>query len=126
MWKKFEHNRDAYTDAKTDFIRHFTAEARKKYGNRYRILNNDSLFINIGFNNIVNISRVLAVISPDTLPSKRLIQECRETKKVIDATCGRKTRAVIVLDSGHIVLCWLSADTIYARLNVKPQNDNNT
>lgn len=98
----------------------------KKYGNRYRILNNDSLFINIGFNNIVNISRVLAVISPDTLPSKRLIQECRETKKVIDATCGRKTRAVIVLDSGHIVLCGLSADTIYARLNVKPQNDNNT
>ena len=79
---------------------------------------NDIKFISIGFNNIVNSLRVLAVISPDTLPSKRLIQDARETKKVIDATCGRKTRAVLILDSGHIVLCGLSTDTIAARLNL--------
>jgi len=80
-------------------------------------LNNDK-FISIGFNNIVNSRRVLAVISPDTLPSKRLIQESRECKKIIDATCGRKTRAVLILDSNHIVLCGLSTDTIAARLNL--------
>lgn len=76
-------------------------------------------FINIGFNNIVNSRRVLAVIAPDSLPSKRLIQEAREAKMVIDTTCGRKTRAVLILDSGHVVLCGLSADTIGARLNQK-------
>lgn len=80
-------------------------------------MNKDVLFVNIGFNNIVNMARVLAVISPDTLPSKRLIQECREGGKAIDATCGRRTRSVIVLDSGHIVLSGLSVDTINARLN---------
>ncbi len=74
-------------------------------------------FVNIDFNNIVNSRRVLAVISPDTLPSKRLVQEAREAKKVIDATCDRKTRAILILDSGHVVLCGLSADTISARLN---------
>lgn len=75
-------------------------------------------FVNIGFNNIVNMSRVLAVVNPDSLPSKRLIQESRENKKAIDATCGRKTRSVIILDSGHIVLCGLSANTISARLKI--------
>lgn len=85
-------------------------------------MNNDK-FISIGFNNIVNSTRVLAVINPDTLPSKRLIQESRESKKVIDATCGRKTRAVLILDSGHIALCGLSTDTIAARLNLKESDD---
>lgn len=81
-------------------------------------MSNDTKFISIGFNNIVNSLRVLAVISPNPLPSKKLIQDAREAKKVIDATCGRKTRAVIILDSGHIVLCGLSTDTISARLNL--------
>lgn len=80
---------------------------------------NSEAFVNIGFNNIVNSRRVLAVINPDTLPSKRLVQEAREAKKVIDATCGRKTRAILILDSGHAVLCGLSSDTISARLNLK-------
>lgn len=79
---------------------------------------NSDKFISIGFNNIVNSQRVLSVINPDTLPSKRLIQDAREAKKIIDATCGRKTRALCILDSGHIVLCGLSADTISARLNL--------
>lgn len=88
-------------------------------------MSKDILFVNIGFNNIINMARVLAVISPDTLPSKRLIQECRESGKAIDATCGRRTRSIVVLDSGHIVLCGLSADTINARLNAPlPQNKN--
>lgn len=79
---------------------------------------NEHKFISVGFNNIVNRARVLAVISPDTLPSKRLIQDAREAKKIIDVTCGRKTRSVCILDSGHAVLCGLSADTIAARLNL--------
>ncbi|MGI6701504.1 MAG: extracellular matrix/biofilm biosynthesis regulator RemA family protein [Christensenellales bacterium] len=74
-------------------------------------------FINIGFNNIVNLDKVVAVLNPDTLPSKRLINECKETRKLLDASCGRKTRAIIVMDSGQIILCGLHADTISARLN---------
>lgn len=78
---------------------------------------NSPRFVNIGFNNIINASRVIAVISPDTLPSKRLIQDSREAKKLIDVTCGRRTRCICILDSGHLVLCGLSAETISARLN---------
>lgn len=80
---------------------------------------NKDKFISIGFNNIINSKRVLAIINPDTLPSKRLIVEARESKKVIDATCGRKTRAVLILDSNHVVLSGLSTDTLAARLNLR-------
>lgn len=79
---------------------------------------NEPRFVSLGFNNIVNAARVLCVISPDTLPSKRLIQDARESRRLIDVTCGRKTRCVCILDSGHAVLCGLSAETISARLNL--------
>lgn len=77
----------------------------------------DNKFINIGFNNTVNRARVLSVLNPDTLPSKRLISDARNLQKLIDATCGRKTRAIVVLDSGHLVLCGLQCETIVSRLN---------
>ncbi|MDR1940126.1 MAG: DUF370 domain-containing protein [Clostridiales bacterium] len=80
-------------------------------------------FVGIGFGNIVNRDRVLGVISPDTLPSRRLINDARDNNKILDATCGRKTRAVVVLDNGHIILCGLHTETIMSRLNLKPDDE---
>lgn len=79
-------------------------------------------FVSIGFNNVVNMDKVVAVLNPDTLPSKRLMNDCREERKLLDATCGRKTRAIIVLDSGQIILCGLHTETISQRLNLIPND----
>lgn len=82
-------------------------------------------FVNIGFSNLINLDRVLAVLSPDTLPCRRLISESRDAKKLIDCSFGRKTRAVLVLDSGVVVLCGLNTDTIAGRLNGKEEGEQN-
>lgn len=79
--------------------------------------------INIGFGNIVSASRIIAVVSPDSAPIKRLIQESRDEGILIDATYGRRTRAVIVTDSGHIVLTALQPETIANRLDTKEENN---
>ena len=60
--------------------------------------------INIGFGNIVSAGRVVAIVAPDAAPVKRIVQDARERSVLVDATCGRRTRAVIVTDSGHIIL----------------------
>ena len=73
--------------------------------------------INIGFGNAVNATRVLAVLAPDSAPVKRLIQEAKEQRLLIDATQGRRTRAVIVTDCDHIILSYLQAETIMSRFN---------
>ncbi len=73
--------------------------------------------INIGYGNMVSADRIVTVISPDSAPIKRLIQEARDDGRAIDATYGRKTRAVIVMDSGHIVLSSLITDTLASRIN---------
>ena len=73
--------------------------------------------INIGFGNMVSAGRIIAIVSPESAPIKRMIQECKETNKLIDATYGRKTRAVIVMDSGHVILSSLITDTLAARIN---------
>ena len=73
--------------------------------------------INIGFGNAVNAARVLSVVSPDSAPVKRLIAEAKEQKLVIDATQGRKTRAVIITDSNHVVLSYLQTEKIISRFN---------
>lgn len=73
--------------------------------------------INIGYGNMVSAERIVTVISPDSAPIKRLIQEARDDGRAIDATYGRKTRAVIVMDSGHIVLSSLITDTLASRIN---------
>lgn len=72
--------------------------------------------INIGFGNVVSASRVIAAISAESAPIKRLIQEAKDRSMAIDATCGRKTRTVIVMDSDHIVLCAVQPETIASRL----------
>ena len=72
--------------------------------------------INIGFGNIVLSEKVVAVISPESAPIKRIIQEARDKSLLIDATYGRKTRAVIITDSDHVILSALQAETVANRL----------
>lgn len=78
--------------------------------------------INIGFGNMVAEKRVIAIVSPESAPIKRLIQENRDKGSLIDATYGRRTRAVIVLDSNHIILSAILPETISNRLNNKEKN----
>ena len=73
--------------------------------------------INIGYGNMISAARIVAVVSPDSAPIKRLVQEAKDGGRAIDATYGRKTRAVIVMDSGHMVLSSLITDTLAARIN---------
>ena len=73
--------------------------------------------INVGFGNIVLASRIVAIVSPEAAPIKRIIQDAKENKSVIDATYGRKTRAVLVMDSGHIILSAVQPETIASRLD---------
>lgn len=68
--------------------------------------------VNIGFGNIVNEDRIVAVVSPEAAPVKRIVQLAKDNGSAIDATCGRKTRSVIICDSGHVVLSALLPDTI--------------
>ena len=75
--------------------------------------------INIGFGNIISSGRIVAIIGPESAPVKRIIQEAREERRAIDATCGRRTRAVIITDSGHVVLCAVQPETIAHRLDTK-------
>lgn len=73
--------------------------------------------VNIGFGNMINASRLVSVVNPDSAPIKRLIQECKEKGNLIDATQGRRTRAVIIMDSDHVVLSYLQSETVANRLN---------
>ena len=80
---------------------------------------NQSKPISVGYGNFVMASRIIAVVSPESAPVKRMIQESRENSSLVDATCGRRTRAVIVTDSSHIVLSALQTETVANRLNGK-------
>ena len=72
--------------------------------------------LNIGFGNMVSVSRIVAVVSPDSAPIKRIIQDVRERGDLIDATYGRRTKSVVIMDSGHVVLSPLQPDTLNVRL----------
>ena len=72
--------------------------------------------LNIGFGNLVAENRIVAIVSPEAAPIKRMIQEAKESKTAVDATCGRRTRAVIITDSGHIILSSIQPETVGARL----------
>lgn len=74
-------------------------------------------FISIGFGNMVSAGRVVTLVSPDSAPMKRLIQDARDAGRIIDATCGRRTRSVIITDSDHVILSAIQAETISNRLN---------
>ena len=73
--------------------------------------------INIGYGNMISANRIVTIVSPDSAPIKRLVQEAREDGRAIDATYGRKTRAVVIMDSGHIILSSLITETLAARIN---------
>lgn len=73
--------------------------------------------INIGFGNMVSSARLIAIVSPESAPIKRIIQDAREQGRLIDATYGRRTRAVIVMDSDHVILSAVQPETVAARLN---------
>ena len=72
--------------------------------------------INIGFGNVVSASRIVAIVSPESAPIKRLIQDARDRYQLIDATYGRRTRAVIIADSGHVILSAVQPDTMSHRI----------
>jgi len=79
--------------------------------------------INIGFGNTVNSDKIVAVVNPDAAPIKRLIQNAKEQGKIIDATQGRRTKAVIVTSEGLVILSALQTDTISKRFNVNISSD---
>lgn len=80
-------------------------------------------FINIGFGNMVAVDRMVALVSPDSAPIKRLIQDAKDAGRTIDVTCGRRTRAVIITDSEHVILSAIQAETIANRLDDETLDD---
>ncbi len=73
-------------------------------------------FVNVGFNNIINAERVIAVIGSEAAPSKRMIQDAKDMGRAIDCTSGRKTRSILVMDSDHVILSAIQTETLAARL----------
>ena len=73
--------------------------------------------VNIGYGNMLASDRLVAVVSPDAAPIRRMIQDARDSGRVIDATCGHKTRAVIITDSEHVILSPLLPETVAARID---------
>jgi regulator of extracellular matrix RemA (YlzA/DUF370 family) len=80
-------------------------------------------FINIGFGNMVSAGRIVAIASPESAPIKRLVQDAKEENRVIDVSCGRRTRSVIITDSEHVILSAIQAETITNRLASDTAND---
>ena len=72
--------------------------------------------VNIGFGNVVSADRIITVVSPESAPIKRIVQEAKERGMLIDASYGRRTRAVIIMDSDHIILTYLQAETLANRI----------
>ena len=79
-------------------------------------MSNSARFVNIGFGSLVNASRIVAVVSSDSAPVKRLLRDAEDRNQLVDATFGRKASAVLVMDSGHVVRCALQTETLASRL----------
>ena len=73
--------------------------------------------INIGFGNMISAGRLIAIVSPESAPIKRIIQDAKERGVLVDATVGRKTKTVIITDSHHIILCYLTYEKLASRLS---------
>jgi len=84
----------------------------------------DVELVHIGFGNVVAVNRVMTIMNPDSAPIKRMVREARDGDKLIDLTYGRKTKAVIVLDNGQLVLAAIHPETIVNRLNQQRQAEN--
>ncbi len=81
--------------------------------------------LNIGFGNVVSANKIVSIVSPEAAPIKRLVQESKDDKTAIDATCGRRTRAVLIMDSGHIILSAVQPETLASRLDNSISKDEN-
>lgn len=81
-------------------------------------------FVNIGFGNMVCADRIITIATPDSEPIKRLVRDAKDDGRVIDVSCGRRTRTVIVADSDHIILSALSVEKIAARISGDESEDN--
>lgn len=79
--------------------------------------------INIGFGNIVSANRIIAIVSPESAPIKRIVQEAKEKSTVVDATYGRRTRAVLIMDSGHVILSAVQPETVASRLDKEMEEE---
>ena len=79
--------------------------------------------INVGFGNLVSADRLVAVVAPDSAPVKRLVQDAKDAGRVIDVSCGRRTRAVIITDSEHVILSALQAETVANRVDSTDTED---
>lgn len=79
--------------------------------------------INIGFGNVISANRLVAIVSPDSAPIKRMVQDARDRGILIDASYGRRTRAVIIMDSGHVILSALQPETVAGRLSGKNESE---
>jgi regulator of extracellular matrix RemA (YlzA/DUF370 family) len=79
--------------------------------------------INIGFGNMVSVNRIVAIVSPESAPMKRIITKSRESNMLVDATYGRRSRAVIMTDSGHVILSPVQPETIANRLSADYEDD---
>ncbi len=77
----------------------------------------NQIMLNIGFGNFVNLERVISILDPDSAPMKRLREEAKQAKKLVNATYGRPTRSIIITDSNHIILSALQPETVINRLN---------
>ncbi|MBP1568929.1 MAG: DUF370 domain-containing protein [Oscillospiraceae bacterium] len=79
--------------------------------------------VNIGFGNLINANRVIAMVSPESAPIKRIITEAREKGTLIDASFGRKTKTVLVMDSGHVILSGIQPETVGARMSAEGEDE---
>ena len=80
--------------------------------------------VNIGFGNIVSADRIVAIVSPESAPIKRLVQDAKDNKTAVDATYGRRTRAVLIMDSGHVILSAVQQETVGGRIDkTMPEDD---
>ena len=79
--------------------------------------------VNIGFGNLVSADRIVTIVRPESAPIKRLVQEAKDAKTAIDATYGRRTRAVLVMDSGHIILSAVQPETVGGRIDKNISQD---
>ena len=84
------------------------------------------MLVNIGYGNIVNMDKVVGIVRADAAPIKRMIQIAKDNNQAVDATCGRKTKSVLVMDSGQMVLSALLPDTIENRVNENPSSERGT
>jgi len=83
----------------------------------------DLKLVNIGFGNMISASRIIAIVKPESAPIKRMINEARDQRKLVDATYGRRTRAVIICDSDHLILSAVQPETMANRFNLKETSD---